>query len=278
MGSMSSPDLAAIRREYTGRGLSEDEAGDDPLVLLRTWLAEAVAAGIDEPNAMALATADSRGRPSVRTVLLKGLDIDGAVFYTNLDSRKGRDLAENPWAAAVLLWRPLQRQVRIDGPALPVTNDEADRYFESRPRGAQIGAVASQQSEPIEDRDALERRYAEVDLANPVPGTIARPPSGAATDWVSTRSSSGRGGPTGCTIASDSSGKCPAGSASAYSRSPTHPPASGGDDLRTVDGDGASPSGAFAGPATTDPSAIENLLPWQVQLIVPSATAETRQP
>ncbi len=171
---MESPDLAAIRREYTAHGLTEEEAGDDPLVLLRKWIAEAVAAGIDDPNAMALATADSRGRPSVRTVLLKGLDIDGAVFYTNLDSRKGRELRENPWAAAVLLWRPLQRQVRIEGPALLVSDDEADRYFASRPRGAQIGAAASQQSEPIGGRDALERRYTELDLASPADG-IVRP-------------------------------------------------------------------------------------------------------
>jgi pyridoxamine 5'-phosphate oxidase len=115
---------------------------------------------------MALASADARGRPSVRTVLLKGLDFDGAVFYTNLESRKGRELNENPWAAAALLWRPLQRQVRIEGPALPVSDDEADRYFASRPRGAQISAAASQQSELIEGRGELERQYAAVEQAN----------------------------------------------------------------------------------------------------------------
>ena len=175
MGAMESPDLAAIRHEYTARGLTEDEAGEDPLVLLRQWITDAVAAGIDEPNAMALATADGRGRPSVRTVLLKGLDIDGAVFYTNLDSRKGRELSENPWAAAALLWRPLQRQVRIEGPALPVSDDEADRYFASRPPGAQISAAASQQSEPIASREELERLYAAVEQANAV-GEMARPP------------------------------------------------------------------------------------------------------
>ena len=172
---MEPPELAAIRYEYTARGLTEDEAGDDPLALLRKWVAEAVAAGIDEPNAMALATADARGRPSVRTVLLKGLDIDGAVFYTNLESRKARELSENPWAAAVLLWRPLQRQVRIEGPALPVSDEEADHYFASRPRGAQISAAASLQSEPIGSRDALERQYTEVEQANAA-GDIARPP------------------------------------------------------------------------------------------------------
>jgi len=163
---MESPDLAAIRYEYTARGLTEDEAGDDPLVLLRQWISDAMAAGIDDPTAMALATADGRGRPSVRTVLLKGLDIDGAVFYTNFDSRKGRELRENPWAAAVLLWQPLQRQVRIEGPAMPVSDDEADRYFASRPRGAQISASASQQSELIEGRDGLERQYTEFEQAN----------------------------------------------------------------------------------------------------------------
>jgi pyridoxamine 5'-phosphate oxidase len=172
---MESPDLAAIRREYTAHGLTEDEAGSDPLVLLRRWIADAVAAGIEEPNAMALATADARGRPSVRTVLLKGLDIDGAVFYTNLDSRKGRELSENPWAAAVLLWRPLQRQVRIEGPAELVSDDEADRYFASRPHGAQISAAASQQSEPVASRDDLERQYAEVEQAH-ADGAVARPP------------------------------------------------------------------------------------------------------
>lgn len=175
MGAMESPDLAAIRYEYTARGLTEEEAGNDPLVLFRQWIADAVAAGIDEPNAMALATADGRGHPSVRTVLLKGLDIDGAVFYTNLDSRKGRELRENPWAAAALLWRPLQRQVRIEGPALPIPDDEADRYFAARPRGAQISAAASHQSEPIDGRDGLERKYAEIEQAN-TDGDIARPP------------------------------------------------------------------------------------------------------
>ena len=172
---MESPDLAAIRREYTAHGLTEDDAGDDPLVLLRQWIAEAVAAGIDEPNAMGLATADARGRPSVRTVLLKGLDLDGAVFYTNVNSRKGRELRENPWAAAVLLWRPLQRQVRIEGPVVPVSDDEADDYFASRPRGAQIGAAASHQGEPIASRADLERQFAEVERATAA-GTVERPP------------------------------------------------------------------------------------------------------
>ncbi|MFL6089739.1 MAG: pyridoxamine 5'-phosphate oxidase [Aeromicrobium sp.] len=171
---MESPDLAALRLEYTSTGLTEAAAGDEPLALLRQWIDEAIAAGIDEPNAMALATADADGRPSVRTVLLKGLGADGLVFYSNFDSRKGRDLAENPWAAAALLWRPLQRQVRIEGPVTRVPDDQADRYFASRPRGAQIGAASSRQSQPAADRDALERHYADVEASYPA-GDIPRP-------------------------------------------------------------------------------------------------------
>lgn len=159
---MESPDLAALRAEYAREGLDEADAGDNPVALFRRWLDEAVAAGIHEPNAMALATADESGRPSVRTVLLKGFDEAGAVFYTNYDSRKARELASSPWAAAVLLWRELQRQVRIEGRVARVDAAQSDAYFGSRPRGAQIGAVASRQSMPIESREALEAQVADV--------------------------------------------------------------------------------------------------------------------
>jgi pyridoxamine 5'-phosphate oxidase len=159
---MESPDLAALRAEYAREGLAEADAGLDPVVLFSRWLDEAVAAGIHEPNAMALATADESGRPSVRTVLLKGFDGAGAVFYTNYDSRKARELAANPWASAVLLWRELQRQVRIEGRVGRVDSAQSDAYFGSRPRGAQIGAVASRQSQPIESRDALEAQVDDV--------------------------------------------------------------------------------------------------------------------
>jgi pyridoxamine 5'-phosphate oxidase len=159
---MESPDLAALRAEYAREGLDEADAGDDPVALFRRWLDEAVAAGIHEPNAMALATADESGRPSVRTVLLKGFDEAGAVFYTNYDSRKARELATNPWASVVLLWRELQRQVRIEGQVGRVDPDRSDAYFVSRPRGAQLGAVASRQSQPIESREALEAQVADV--------------------------------------------------------------------------------------------------------------------
>lgn len=162
---LAAPDLAALRREYAQKGLDEADAGTDPVALFGRWLDDAVAAGVHEANAMALATADESGRPSVRIVLLKGFDDDGAVFYTNYASRKGDDLSANPWASVVLLWHPLQRQVRIEGQVRRVGQEDSDAYFASRPRGAQIGAVASQQSRPIADRDALEHRIADVEQA-----------------------------------------------------------------------------------------------------------------
>lgn len=160
---MESPDLAALRAEYARDGLTEAEAGDDPIALFHRWVADAVAAGVHESNAMALATASAAGRPSVRIVLLKGFDADGAVFYTNYSSRKGHELDENPWASAVLLWHPLQRQVRLEGPVTRLDPERSDAYFASRPRGAQIGAASSEQSRPIADREALERRFADME-------------------------------------------------------------------------------------------------------------------
>jgi pyridoxamine 5'-phosphate oxidase len=160
---MESPDLAALRAEYAREGLEEADAGSDPVDLFAQWLEAAVTAGIHEPNAMALATADASGRPSVRIVLLKGFDAAGAVFYTNYDSRKGRELVVNPWASAVLLWHQLQRQVRFEGRVERVEPELSDAYFASRPRGAQIGAVASQQSRSVGDRDALETQVADAE-------------------------------------------------------------------------------------------------------------------
>jgi pyridoxamine 5'-phosphate oxidase len=160
---MESPDLAALRAEYAREGLEEADAGIDPVDLFARWLEVAVTAGIHEPNAMALATADESGRPSVRIVLLKGFDAAGAVFYTNYDSRKGRELVVNPWASAVLLWHQLQRQVRIEGRVERVEPEQSDAYFASRPRGAQIGAVASQQSRSVGDRDALETQVSDAE-------------------------------------------------------------------------------------------------------------------
>ena len=160
---MESPDLAQMRSEYARDGLDEQGAGDDPLALFARWFDEAVDAGVHEPNAMALATATPAGRPSSRIVLLKGLDARGLAFFTGYGSRKGRELDDNPWAAATMLWHPLQRQVRVEGGVTRLDATESDAYFASRPRGSQIGAAASPQSQPIPDRAALERRVAEVE-------------------------------------------------------------------------------------------------------------------
>jgi len=162
---MESPDLARMRSEYARDGLDELAAGDDPVVLFARWLHDAVAAELYEPNALALATATSDGRPSSRIVLLKGFDARGLVFFTGYDSRKGRELAENPRAAATMLWHPLQRQVRVEGMVTRVSQQDSDSYFASRPRGSQVGAVASPQSRPIDGRGALEQRVAEVEEA-----------------------------------------------------------------------------------------------------------------
>lgn len=149
-----------MRAEYAEAGLDEAAAGDDPVALFDRWFAEVSAAGLVEPNAMGLATADEDGMPSVRTVLLKGFDASGACFFTNYDSRKGRELTVNARAAAVMLWHPLQRQVRIEGAVTMLSDAESDAYFATRPRGSQLGAVASPQSEVVSARTELERRFA----------------------------------------------------------------------------------------------------------------------
>lgn len=160
---METPDLARMRSEYARDGLNEAPAGADPMALFARWLDDAVDAGLDEPNAMALATATPDGRPSSRIVLLKGLDARGLAFFTGYESRKGREIEANPRAAATMLWHPLQRQVRVEGAVTRLAAAESDAYFSSRPRGSQIGAAASPQSEPIPGREALERLVAEVD-------------------------------------------------------------------------------------------------------------------
>jgi pyridoxamine 5'-phosphate oxidase len=158
------PDLLArLRREYGEAGLTEAAAGDEPYPLLDRWFADAVAAGITEPNAMALATVGADGRPSVRVVLCKALDERGPVFYTGYGSRKSRDLAVEPWCALVLLWHDIGRQVRIEGPAERVSAAESDAYFATRPRASRLGAWASPQSTVVPDRADLERRLAETE-------------------------------------------------------------------------------------------------------------------
>ncbi len=146
----------------------------DPLALCAAWLAEAAKSEPDVPTAMALATADHTGAPSVRMVLLKEIDDRGIVFYTNTESRKGRELDDNPRASLCLHWKSLGRQVRIDGAVERVEDAEADAYFATRPRDAQIGAWASAQSRPIEGRLALERAVAKY-AAKFAIGPVSRP-------------------------------------------------------------------------------------------------------
>jgi pyridoxamine 5'-phosphate oxidase len=135
---------------------------DDPHAIFEEWLAEARLSEPNDPTAMALATADGEGRPSVRMVLLKGHDGRGFVFYTNLDSRKGGDLAANPRAALLFHWKSLRRQVRIEGAVEPVAGDEADAYFATRSRDSRLGAWASDQSRPLDARSTFEARFQEM--------------------------------------------------------------------------------------------------------------------
>jgi len=154
------PDVAALRHEYAAGGLAEADLRPDPVAMFDLWFDQARDAGLGEPNAMVVATADERGRPSARTVLLKGYDADGFVFFTNAGSRKGRELAGQPWCSLLFPWHDLERQVRVEGEASPLSREEVAAYFDSRPRGSQLGAWASPQSEPVADRGALEASYA----------------------------------------------------------------------------------------------------------------------
>jgi pyridoxamine 5'-phosphate oxidase len=149
------------------------EAARDPVALFAAWLGEAEAAELNDPNAVALATATASGAPSVRMVLVKGLDERGFAFYTNAGSQKGVELAENPRAAMCFHWKSLRRQVRVEGTVVELPAAEADEYFHSRTRMSQLGAVASRQSFPLARREDLELRVKE--LANEFPGEIPRP-------------------------------------------------------------------------------------------------------
>lgn len=147
----------------------------DPYALFTEWLAEAARSEVNDPNALCLATATPEGRPSARMVLLKGHDARGFVFYTNLESRKGGELAANPFAALCFHWKTLQRSVRVEGAVEAVSDAEADEYYASRARGSRIGAWASRQSRPLEGRWALEKAVADYTLQFGI-GPIPRPP------------------------------------------------------------------------------------------------------
>jgi pyridoxamine 5'-phosphate oxidase len=163
-----------LRREYMQRGLQEDELAEDPFRQFQQWFDAALAADLPEPNAMTLATATRDGSPSARMVLLKQVDDRGFVFFSNYESRKGNELAENPRAALIFFWVQLERQIRIEGAVERVSAAESDAYFHSRPSGSQISAAASHQSQIIAGREVLEKRVAELETEYP-DGEVPRP-------------------------------------------------------------------------------------------------------
>jgi pyridoxamine 5'-phosphate oxidase len=156
--------VAQLRREYEALGLNERDMAADPITQFRIWFDGVLEAGLEEPNAFVLATADADAVPSARAVLMKGIDERGLVFYTNLASRKSDELRINPAAAATFVWLPLHRQVRFEGKVTLVADEDADRYFDARPRGAQIAAHASNQSEVVGSREELEAAFRELDV------------------------------------------------------------------------------------------------------------------
>lgn len=149
------------RRDYAREGLDEKDVAHDPYQQFARWFDEALRAQLPEPNAMILATADAAGQPSARTVLLKGHDARGFVFYTNYDSRKARELAQNPRASLLFVWLELERQVRLEGDVAKISAEESDAYYITRPVSSRLAAWASPQSEVMSDRESIEARFAE---------------------------------------------------------------------------------------------------------------------
>ena len=170
-------ELAALREDYRRGRLDELDVDPDPLVQLRRWLGDAIAAQVPEPTAMVLATVDGHGRPATRTVLCKGVDGRGLRFFTNRHSRKGAHLAGAAGCAVTFLWKELERQLSVVGSAAALDDAESDAYFASRPRASQIGAWASPQSEVVpEGRPALEAVVVELEAQWPPGSVIPRPP------------------------------------------------------------------------------------------------------
>ncbi|MGH2575308.1 MAG: pyridoxamine 5'-phosphate oxidase [Ignavibacteria bacterium] len=155
--------LAELRREYIQSGLSENKISKDPVVQFSLWLKEALDLKLLDANAMTLATASKDGKPSARIVLLKGFDEKGFVFYTNYESRKGKEIDENPYAVLLFYWEEISRQVKIEGRAEKISYQESEKYFHTRPYESRLAAWASPQSSIIESRNELEKRYTETE-------------------------------------------------------------------------------------------------------------------
>ncbi|MFF9124486.1 pyridoxamine 5'-phosphate oxidase [Streptomyces sp. NPDC014889] len=170
-------DLASMRMHYRAEGLAEDELAATPVAQFARWFQQAATeARLFEPNAMVVSTADADGRPSSRTVLLKSFDEQGFVFYTNYDSRKGRDLAGNPYVSLLFPWHPMARQVIVQGVARRTGRDETAAYFRTRPHGSQLGAWASAQSAVVAGRAELDASYADLAARYPEGEQVPVPP------------------------------------------------------------------------------------------------------
>lgn len=156
--------IADIRTDYSQAQLSDTDTDADPIVQFAKWFDEALRAEIPEPNAMSVSTVGKDGRPSSRILLIKDFDQRGFTWFTNYNSRKGLELQQHPYAALLFHWVALERQVRIEGRVERVAAEESDQYFQSRPIGSRLGAIASSQSQPIADRAALETQYAETEM------------------------------------------------------------------------------------------------------------------
>lgn len=172
---MHVPDIAALRVEYESVGIDPGDMADDPVEEFTSWFTAAVEAGVTELNAFVLATATPDGRPSARAVLLKEIGPEGLSFFTNLDSRKGRELRDNPRAAGCFVWIDLHRQIRVEGDVTQVPDEIADAYFASRPPGSRLSAAVSAQSEVVESRAVLDEAYEELQERHPG-GDVPRPP------------------------------------------------------------------------------------------------------
>lgn len=160
---MNREELQNLRQEYSTASLSEKDSDANPVKQFDSWFNEAIAANVLEPNAMTLATATTDGRPSARIVLLKDYNPDGFSFYTNYLSRKGREIAKNPMGAITFFWAELERQVRIEGTIEKLSKVQSDRYFNSRPKGSQISAVVSPQSQEVASRGELDSRMVKME-------------------------------------------------------------------------------------------------------------------
>ena len=172
---MVNSSIADLRQNYTLAGLEVTDVNSNPIEQFNIWFQQALAAEILEPNAMTLATASPDGKPTARIVLLKGVSDRGFVFYTNYRSLKGKQLTANPYAALVFLWDKLERQVRIEGKVEKLTASESDEYFHSRPKASQLGAIASNQSQIISNRQVLENNLATLESQYSDADKIPRP-------------------------------------------------------------------------------------------------------